>query len=292
MLDVILDTLIDGIKLVPFLLITYLILEYIEHKTSNKSKEIIKKSGRFGPLVGGALGILPQCGFSAAASSLYSGRVITIGTLVAIFLSTSDEMLPILISEAVQVDVIFKILLVKFIIGVICGFLIDFVVKFVNRTKKLNGSEEEEIEELCKHEDCHCNENGIVKSTIKHTVNIFIFILIITLIFNMLIYIIGEESIANLIVNRPVIGPMISALIGLIPNCASSVIITKLYLTGVINVATMIAGLLSGAGTGILILFRVNKNWKENFGIVFLVYILGVISGVVLQFINIGSFIG
>lgn len=291
MMDVILDTLIDAIKLLPFLLITYLILEYLEHKTSNKSKEIIKKSGKFGPAIGGALGILPQCGFSAAASSLYSGRVITLGTLIAIFLSTSDEMLPILISEAVQIDVIFKILLIKFIIGIICGFVIDFAIRIIKRKSKLQKEceKEENIKELCEHDHCNCNEEGIVKSAIKHTVSIFGFIVLITLLFNVLIYYIGEDKISSFVVNRPVMGPMIAALIGLIPNCASSVILTKLYLTGVINVATMIAGLLAGAGTGILILFRVNRNWKENLSIVLLIYILGVISGIVLQLIGISN---
>lgn len=297
MIDVILDTLIDGIKLLPFLLVTYLILEYLEHKTSDKSKEIIKKSGKWGPLIGGALGVLPQCGFSAAAASLYSGRVITLGTLIAIFLSTSDEMLPILISEAAPIDVILKVLLLKFVIGIIFGFIIDFAVRILKKIKdskndvkenKIN-SDSVEIKELCEHEHCHCEEDGIVKSAIKHSVNIFIFIVLITLLFNVLIYFIGEEQISSWIVNKPILGPMIAALIGLIPNCASSVILTKLYLTGVINISTMISGLLAGSGTGILILCRTNKNWKENLSIIVLVYVIGVVSGILLECIGIES---
>lgn len=291
MMDVILDTVMDGIKLLPFLLVTYLILEYLEHKTSSKSKNIIKKSGKFGPLIGGALGIVPQCGFSAAAASLYAGKVITLGTLIAIFLSTSDEMLPILISEVVQVNTIIKILFIKFIIGVIWGFIIDVFVRMVRKvtSKKLlllskKNDEKEDIRQICEHEHCNCNEHGVVKSAIKHTVSIFLFIIIITLIFNCIIYFVGEDKISSFVVNRPVVGPMLAALIGLIPNCAASVILTKLYLTGVINVSTMIAGLLTGAGTGVLILFRVNRNWKENLLILVLIYVLGVISGVALQF--------
>lgn len=293
MLDIILDTLIDAIKLLPFLLITYLILEYFEHKTGEKTKKVIQKSGKIGPLLGGALGILPQCGFSAAASSLYVGRVITLGTLIAIFLSTSDEMLPILISEAVAIDIIIKILLVKFVIGVVCGFAIDLILRLVRKSFNLSYMENSANvhDALCEHEHCGCNEHRIVKSAVKHTVNIFLFIVLITLLFNILIYFVGEETISSLVINRPIIGPMVAALIGLIPNCASSVILTKLYLTGVINVATMIAGLLAGAGTGILILFRVNRNWKENLLIVGIVYILGVVSGILLQLIGIANFI-
>ena len=277
MVEVLIDTSIDGIKLLPFLFITYLIMEYIEHKTSEKSKSIIKKSGRFGPLIGSILGIVPQCGFSAAAASLYAGKIITLGTLIAIFLSTSDEMLPILISESAPIGVILKILLIKFIIGVIFGFIIDII----NRINKKEESKDT-IHKLCEHEHCKCEE-GILKSSIKHTLSIFAFILVITLIFNVAIHFIGEDTLAGFVQNRPILGPMIAALIGLIPNCASSVILTKLFLTGIINVSTMIAGLLAGAGAGMLVLFRVNKNWKENISILALVYIIGVGCGILLQ---------
>lgn len=283
MVEVLLDTLIDGIKLLPFLFITYLIMEYLEHKTSPKTKNIITKSGKFGPLFGGALGILPQCGFSAAAASLYSGRIITLGTLIAIFLSTSDEMLPILISETAPIHVIFKILFIKLIIGIFFGFIIDLIIRI---TKKQKAKTPEAIYDLCKQEHCHC-ENGILKSSFKHTLSIFIFILIISLLFNILIYFIGEETLSSFILNKPILGPILASLIGLIPNCASSVILTKLFLSNVINVSTMIAGLLTGAGAGLLILFRVNKNWKENLSIVVIMYALGAISGIILELIGI-----
>lgn len=286
MIEIIKDTLIDGIKLLPFLFITYLIMEYLEHKTGEKTRNIIKKSGKFGPFLGGILGIFPQCGFSAAASNLYAGRIITVGTLIAIFLSTSDEMLPVLISESAPIDLIVKILLIKLVIAIIAGFAIDFVVQAVNKkSKKEDNKVEEEIGHICEHEHCHCEEGGILKSSIKHTLNIFLFIMIITLALNTIIYFIGEENISNLILNMPIVGPLISGIVGLIPNCAGSVIITQLYLSNVISFGSMIGGLLVGSGIGILVLFRVNKNLKENLKILATLYAIGVICGIVIDFI-------
>lgn len=283
MIEVLIDTLIDGLKLLPFLFIAYLIMEYIEHKTSSKSKEIIKKSGKFGPAIGGVLGIFPQCGFSAIASNLYAGRIITLGTLIAIFLSTSDEMLPILISEAVPLSVILKILAIKLVIGIIAGFIIDLVIRLTSKSKV----EEEKIGEICEHEHCHCEEGSILKSSLKHSISIFIYILIITFILNTVIYLVGEETLSNLILNNWLAGPIIAGLVGLIPNCASSVILTQLYLGNVITLATMLSGLLVGAGVGLLILFRVNKNVKENAKIVILLYFIGVLAGITMQVIGI-----
>lgn len=200
------------------------------------------------------------------------------GTLIAIFLSTSDEMLPILISEAAPIDVILKILGIKLIIGIIAGFIIDLVI---NLTTK--NTQEEKIGEICEHEHCHCEEGSILKSSLKHTLSIFIYIFIVSLILNTVIHFIGEDNLSNLILNKPISGPVIASIIGLIPNCASSVILTQLYLSNVITTATMISGLLVGAGVGILILFRVNKNIKENSKIILLLYLIGVIAGITLQ---------
>lgn len=286
-LEVLLDTGIDALKLLPFLFITYLIMEYIEHKTGDKTKNIIKKSGKWGPVFGAILGIFPQCGFSAAAANLYAGKVITLGTLIAIFLSTSDEMLPILISEAAPIDVILKILATKLAIGIIAGVVIDFVGQAFKKKKEKQANEEagEEIGHICEHEHCHCEKEGIFKSSIKHTLNIFVFIIIISLVMNVAIYFIGEENISNLILNMPVVGPLIAGIVGLIPNCASSVILTQLYLQNVISVGSMIGGLLVGSGIGILILFRVNENFKENIKIVTILYLIGVLSGVIIDLI-------
>ena len=279
MLYIIIDTLIDSIKLLPFLFITYLLMEYIEHKTKDKTKETIRKSGKIGPLVGGILGVFPQCGFSVSATNLYSARVITLGTLIAVYLSTSDEMLPIFISEAVPLDIILKILGIKVLIAIIAGFAIDFVLRLTKKDKQ-----EEKIVDLCEKDHCHC-ENGIFKSSLKHTLNIFIFIVIISLIMHIAIHLIGEDTIASLVLNKPIIGPIIAGLIGLIPNCASSVILTQMYLENLISGATMISGLLVGAGVGLAVLFKTNKGIKENLKIVLLLYIIGVVSGIILEYL-------
>ena len=287
MLEVIEETLVDGAKLLPFLFITYLIMEYIEHKINYKTKKTIKKSGKFGPLIGSFLGIFPQCGFSVSATNFYSGRVITLGTLISIYLTTSDEMLPILLSEAVPIQTILKILLIKLVVGIIAGFLIDFIINIINsKNSKKEVEEENKIDDICKHDHCHC-ENGIVKSSIKHTINIFIFIVIITFIINLVIFFIGEDNLATFVSSNPILAPMLAGLIGLIPNCASSVILTQLYLENVITVSTMLAGLFVSAGVGLAVLFKTNKNIKENIKIVLLLYLIGVISGIILGIIGV-----
>ena len=280
MLEVLEDALIDSIKLLPFLFITYLIMEYIEHKTSDKAKKAIKKSGKFGAAIGAILGIFPQCGFSVSATNLYAARVITLGTLIAVYLSTSDEMLPIFISEAVPAITIIKILGIKLLIGMIAGFIIDSVLRLKNK------EQDEKIVDLCEKEHCHC-EHGIVKSALKHTIHIFIFILLITLVINTIIYFIGEDTLANFIQLNPILGPIIAGLIGLIPNCAASVILTQLYLENLITAATMISGLLVGAGVGLAVLFKINKGIKENIKITALLYSIGVISGIIIELIGI-----
>ena len=281
MLEILEDAIIDSVKLIPFLFLTYLLMEYIEHKTKEKTKETIKKSGKYGPFIGALLGIVPQCGFSVSATNLYAARVITLGTLIAVYLSTSDEMLPIFLSEGVAIDIILKILAIKLIIGMIAGFLIDFVVRLKNK----GNTEKEKIIDLCEKEHCHC-EHGIFKSALKHTINIFIFIFVFTLIINLVIHLIGEENIAGFMLDRPILGPILSGIIGLIPNCASSVIITQMYLANLISIGTMIAGLLVSAGVGLAVLFRTNKGVKENIKITILLYVIGVVSGILLELIG------
>lgn len=283
-IHIFIHTLKDTIKLLPFLFITYLIMEYIEHKTNKKTEKLIKKAGNFGPLLGGLLGIFPQCGFSAAAANLYANRLISLGTIIAIFLSTSDEMIPIFISESVDISIILKILAIKLIVAIIFGFLIDFILNKFNNNK---NSEEEnhEISHMCEHEHCGC-EHSIFLSSLKHTINIFVYIFIVTLLLNGLFDIVGEDTVSNIITNTPFLGPIIAGIIGLIPNCASSVIITQLYISGSINVSTLLSGLLVGSGVGILILFRSNKSIKENIKITFLLYLIGVFVGIFLELIG------
>ncbi|MGN1310476.1 MAG: putative manganese transporter [Clostridia bacterium] len=279
MTEAILDAIIDSIKILPFLFITYLLMEYLEHKTSEKTKNIIKKSGRLGPIIGGLLGAVPQCGFSVSATNLYAGRVITLGTLIAIYLSTSDEMLPILFSSGTNLKLILNILVIKILIGIMVGLVIDFIYR---KTKK--NEEKHSIHNLCEHEHCHCEE-GIIKSSIKHTIQIFIFILVVSLILNMLLFIIGEERLSTLILNKPILGPILAGIIGLIPNCASSVILTELFVSNVIGIGTLIGGLLVNSGLGIIVLFKVNKNLKENIKIVSILYAIGVIAGIIIELI-------
>ena len=280
MLDALLDAIIDCLKLFPFLFVTYLLMELLEKKAGEKSLNIIKKSGKFGPILGGLLGVIPQCGFSAAAANLYAARIITTGSLIAIFLSTSDEMLPILISSAAPISLIIKILLIKLLIGIISGVIIDFILR-----KSHKNREEVHIHDICEDEHCHCEEEGILKSSIRHTLHIFIYIFIIVLILNVIIFLIGEENISHLIVNIPFLGPIISAIIGIIPNCASSVIITQLYLQDLITLGSLISGLLINSGIGMLVLFRVNKNKKQNFLILGTLFIISIVSGIIIDLI-------
>lgn len=274
--EIVEHTLKDTLKLIPFLFIAFLLLECIEHKMSKKNQKIIQKSGKFGPLLGGILGIFPQCGFSIAVTNLYAARVITLGTLIAIYLTTSDEMLPLMLSQNIEIGIIIKILAIKFLIGIICGFIIDLIYK--NKIKN-------NISEFCDDEHCDC-KHGILKSSIMHTLKIVLFIMISTFILNIIIHTIGENNLSNLLTNNKYLGPIVSSLLGLIPNCASSVIITELYLNNIISVGSMLAGLLTGSGVALLVLFRVNKNIRENIKILSIIYFIGVISGIIINLIG------
>lgn len=293
--DVLMDAVIDTLKLIPFLFLTYLAMEYLEHKTGDKSKTALRKAGRFGPIAGGVIGAFPQCGFSAAASSLYSGGVITVGTLMAVFLSTSDEMLPIFISEAVPGGLIFKILGIKVVLGIITGLVIDFGWKFVAGKRRESEEKhhhhkdhhEKDIHDLCEHEHCHCEEGSILKSAILHTLQITLFIFLISFVIGFAVELVGEDQIAAILANRPIVGVFLAGIVGLIPNCAASVVITQLYLAGVLGLGQMMAGLLVGAGVGILVLCRTNSNARENLSIIGLLYAVGVFWGILIEVLKI-----
>ena len=287
LLDVILDTVIDGVKILPFLFITYLLMELLEKHTMDKAGDIVRKAGKSGPLWGSLLGVVPQCGFSAAASNLYAGRVITVGTLIAIYLSTSDEMLPLMISNRLPVSKILPILGLKALVGIIAGFIVDFAA---NKTRKLRhlGREDFRIEEMCEREHCHCEEEeegSVIKSAFVHTLHIFIYILILTFILNFAVELIGEDTIKSVITANSLAGHLVAGVIGLIPNCAASIIITELYLGGMISMGTMMSGLLVGAGIGLLVLFRVNPELKRNIHITAILYGTGVFFGILIDLI-------
>jgi len=276
------DTLLDSVKLLPFLFLTYLCMELLEHRAGDRLLEKISAVDKAGPFVGAVFGIVPQCGFSAAASSLFAGRVITVGTLLAIYLSTSDEMLPILLSSAVPVTTILKLLGVKMLIAMLSGFLIEVCLH-----KVLHRAEDDmDIHTVCEEEHCHC-EDGVFVSACKHTLRIFVYIIIISLVLNALIHLVGEDTLASVFSNQPLLGQMIAALVGLIPNCASSVVITSLYVDGMIGAGMMMAGLLANAGVGLLVLFRLNRNSRQNLMIVCLLYVLAVIWGLLISLLGI-----
>lgn len=278
MIDVIKDTLIDSLKLLPFLLIAFLIIELLEHKLGDKNKKIISKSGKIGPLVGGILGLFPQCGFSVVATNLYVTRVITLGTLISIYLSTSDEMLPIMLSQNVEITTILKVLGIKLLIGVLSGFIIDFFLRKQKITKQNYN--------ICEEQHCHC-EHGIFKSSIIHTLNTLLFIVVVSFILNVILEYVGTEMLSKIFLKNSLLGPFITSLIGLIPNCGASVILTELYLNGAISLGASMAGLLTGSGVAILTLFKLNKNMKENIFILSLLYFIGVLSGILMEFIQI-----
>ena len=279
LLDVIQETLLDSIKMLPFLFLAYLVIEYVEHRASGKFKNMLVGFGKLGPAGGAILGCFPQCGFSVAAANFYAGRIITIGTLVAVFVSTSDEALPMLLSTPGSAGTILKLLLVKIVIAVVAGFLIDFIF-----SRKKDSIAPEHLHDLC--HDCGCEHSGILKSALKHTVSIFLFILLVSFLLNLAITYLGEERLGKLLISGSVFQPFVAGLVGLIPNCASSVVLTELYLSGTISFGSVIAGLSTGAGIGLAVLFRVNHNMKQNFAIVGMLYGIGVVSGLILQLIG------
>lgn len=280
MLDIIIDTLVDALKLLPFLFLAFLIIEYIEHKLNKKSKKVIAKAGKVGPLFGSLLGAVPQCGFSVMATNLYVTRIITLGTLISVYLSTSDEMLPVLLSNKTEFSLVFKIIITKVIIGMFFGFLIDLFLR-----KKRQIEVEKEHYDICEHDHCNCS-HGVFKSAFKHTLTTISFILITTLILNICMEYFGIKILSKILFKNNIFGSFITSLIGLIPNCGSSVVITELYLNHAISYGAMMGGLLTASGISLLILFKINKSIKENIKILLLVYFLGSISGIILELLK------
>lgn len=279
-------TIIDSLKLLPFLFVSYLIIELIEHKASNKIKQYLIKSGKFGSIIGALFGVVPQCGFSVTASTLYSGRIITLGTLIAVFISTSDEAIPVLLSNPESVSKILPIILVKVIFAIFIGLIIDFfIVKESSVKKELEENNEEHIHEVC--HSCNCKKSNIFLSVLKHTISIFVFILIFNLVINIIIELIGEDTLSKLLLSGNVFQPIIAGLIGIIPNCASSVLLTELYIQGSISFASVIAGLSVGSGVGLIVLFKQNKNIKENLKILFGTFFTSVMFGILLEIIEV-----
>ena len=308
--DVLADSVIDTLKLIPFLFVTYLAMEALEHFASNKVREAVERAGTAGPVVGALLGALPQCGFSAMAATLFSGRVVTAGTLVAVILSTSDEMIPVFVAHQEPASRMLSIIAIKVVLGIVAGLLLDVALRLLHRA----GDGHAHIHELCEREHCHCEEAdeldddeghdgrgdhdehhehahhhghshshhgawGIVRSACVHTAQVTAFIFLISLLFGLIIEGLGVDSIRSMLAYHPVRATFIAALVGLIPNCGASVAIAELFLDGTLATGPMIAGLLSSGGVGLLVLWRTNADARQNVYVTLLVYGVAVLAG-------------
>lgn len=359
LIDILLDAGKDTLSLVPFLLVTYLVLETLEHVAGDRVNGIIKRAGAAGPVVGSLLGIVPQCGFSAMAATLYAGRVVTLGTLVAVFLSTSDEMLPLLLAEQVPVQTMVMLLASKALIALITGFIVDAAIRGLRRNARAHaairrtvlgttanpahvncahddhtggdiidevaeaGVSADHIHELCERDHCGCDDDedehghghdhghnhdhghadehdhhhghdhghshegvhvlSIIRSAISHTVQVSVFIFLVTLILVAVLETFGESAIEQFLRGNETLAVLGSALVGLIPNCSASVVITQLYLEGALQLAPMLAGTLISAGVGYLVLFRTNRSARENALFLVMMYVIGAGWGLVLS---------
>lgn len=299
-LDVVIDALKDTAELIPFLFATYVVISLLDLFASDKTTAAIQRAGHAGPLIGGVLGVVPQCGFSAMGASLYADRIVSLGTFVAVILSTSDEMLPLLLAEHVEVGLLARILVTKAVLGVILGFAIDLVLRVVLGRTSLAGVDEsdagEEQDEDAEFDpsayscDCGCGEPltrgqtawWVVVNSAYRTFQVVVFIFVVSVLLNALIALVGEDALASFLSGNAVVATLVSGLVGLVPNCAASVVLTQLYIDGVLGFAPMIAGTLVAGGAGYLVLFRMNGNMRENAAIVGIVYALGVCVGLVM----------
>ena len=266
---------IDTLKMLPILYISYLLMEFIEHRAGSRMDAALSKVHKTGPLWGALLGLIPQCGFSGAASGLYAGGIATLGTLLAVFLSTSDEMLPLLISSGAPASLIGRILVAKFIGALIVGFAVD---AFVRRKPR-------EIHELCAQERCSCERHNLWIASAIHCLQVGAIIFLVMFALEFIMELGGSEVLSRLLPSIPLLGELVAALIGLIPSCSSSVLLTQLYLNGLIAVGPLLAGLFANAGIGLLVLFRLNKNKKENLSILLLLYFISVACGLLMGLI-------
>lgn len=299
-LDVVIDALKDTAELIPFLFATYVVISLLDLFASDKTTAAIQRAGHAGPLIGGVLGVVPQCGFSAMGASLYADRIVSLGTFVAVILSTSDEMLPLLLAEHVEVGLLARILVTKAVLGVILGFAIDLVLRVVLGRTSLAGVDESDAGEGQDEDaefdpgayscDCGCGEPltrgqtawWVVVNSAYRTFQVVVFIFVVSVLLNALIALVGEDALASFLSGNAVVATLVSGLVGLVPNCAASVVLTQLYIDGVLGFAPMIAGTLVAGGAGYLVLFRMNGNMCENAAIVGIVYVLGVCVGLVM----------
>ncbi len=284
----VLEALTDSAKLLPFLFLAYLLMELLEHRTGERAERFIARAGRLGPIIGGVLGVIPQCGFSAAAAGLYSGRVITVGTLIAVFLSTSDELVAVMLSSAASDPTVMPRLLTVLAVKPVCAIAVGFAVDLILR----RDGEPRDIHGVCEQEGCHCHERGLLLSSLIHTAKIAGFIFAVTLAVNTVIFFVGEDGLGAVLHDLPVVGSLLAGLVGLIPNCASSVVLTELYLSGTLTAAQLLSGLFTGSGVGVLVLFRTNRPLRNSLLILAILYISGVSLGLLLGAVGLTSALG
>ena len=267
---------IDCLRMLPFLFAAFLLIEALEHYSGRLITKVMQKIGRAGPIVGAAVGCVPQCGFSVMAANLYAGGVISVGTLLAVFLATSDEAV---LGNPGRAGEVGMLLGAKVLIAVIGGYAADLFLKERLSSEKSCGN-------LCDHCGCHEAHAGILMPAWRHTFRLFAYLFIFTWILNLVIEVFGIEGLSRALLGDSVFQPVIAALIGLIPNCGASVILTQLYLSGAISFASVVAGLCTGAGAGLIVLFKVNRNRIENIKIMIVLYFMAVVAGLLLQFVN------
>ena len=254
----------------------YLLIEYIEHRHGERIEALLAGSGRWGAVPGAVLGCVPQCGFSAIASNFYASRVITLGTLMAVYLATSDEAIPLLVSMPTYWDKLAVLMVIKVVYAIVVGFVLDFVLRGV-LPKGLRGGYTGHADEV------DCNEKPIWQAALRHTLEIFVFIFAFSLVFGMIVEGVGEDVFAEMLGGMGFFQPVVAALVGLIPNCAASVLLTQLYVEGALRFSSLVAGLCTGAGVGLAVLWRANPSWKQNLFITGLTWAAGAFVGVAMQ---------
>ena len=281
MQDLLTDVLHDTLSMLPFLYAAYVFMEYLEHKSNDKMQRLLAGTRRFGPLVGSVLGIVPQCGFSVIAGGLYMNGSITLGTLIAVFVSTSDEAIPILIAQPNQLDVLVQVIAVKLVIGCISGYLIDLLVKqhHLKENHPLHDIHEHCDEEQKKHP-------SIFAIAFLHTLKIFLFIFCVNFIISFIIHEFGEEALAQFLGAGSFLQPLFASLVGFIPNCAASVILSQLFIDGVVSFGALTAGLITSAGLGLLVLFKMYDNKKDICRILGILFIIALVTGSILQILS------
>lgn len=277
--DVLLDAFVDTLKTLPFLFIAFLIIEFLEHKAQDKVKHLFTRAGSAGPLIGTLLGCIPQCGFSVMSANLYSSGIITLGTLIAVFLSTSDEAVILLATAHNGSFEIFKLITTKIVISLFFGYAIYLFEKKSHKCHHHHHSHD-----LCEHDHCGCDEHGgVIRPAVIHTIKVFGFLLLFTVLIDLLVAFIGTEKLSHLLLSDSVLQPLLSAVIGFIPNCASSILLTQLYIEGTLSFGALISGLCTNAGAGMLILFRDKTKIKENFKVLGIMYVCSVVPGIILH---------